>query len=90
VLILDEPTQGIDVGAKAEVFRLMCRLAGEGRGIIFISSELPEVMAMSDRILVMADGRIVAEYAAASATAEDIMRSAAGGIAANGNSRTGH
>jgi ribose transport system ATP-binding protein len=90
VLILDEPTQGIDVGAKAEVFRLMCRLAGEGAGILFISSELPEVMAMSDRILVMADGRIVAEYPAASATAEDIMRSAAGGIAADGNARTDH
>jgi ribose transport system ATP-binding protein len=84
VLILDEPTQGIDVGAKAEIFRLMCTLAKNGVGILMISSELPEVMAMSDRILVMARGRIVAEYVAAEATPEEIMRDAAGGSRQNG------
>ena len=84
VLILDEPTQGIDVGAKAEIFRLMCSLAKNGVGILMISSELPEVMAMSDRILVMARGRIVAEYTAAEATPEEIMRYAAGGSTQNG------
>jgi ABC-type sugar transport system ATPase subunit len=81
---LDEPTQGIDVGAKAEIFRLMCSLAKNGVGILMISSELPEVMAMSDRILVMARGRIVAEYGAAEATPEEIMRDAAGGSRQNG------
>jgi ribose transport system ATP-binding protein len=84
VLILDEPTQGIDVGAKAEIFRLMCSLAKQGVGILMISSELPEVMAMSDRILVMARGQIVAEYTAAEATPQEIMRSAAGGNRSNG------
>ncbi len=84
VLILDEPTQGIDVGAKAEIFRLMCSLAKNGVGILMISSELPEVMAMSDRILVMARGRVVAEYTGAEATPEEIMRNAAGGNRTNG------
>ena len=84
ILILDEPTRGIDVGAKAEVFRLMTRLAAEGVGIIMISSELPAVLAMADRILVMADGQIVAEHDAAKVTPEEIMHSAAGGKQTNG------
>ncbi len=79
ILVFDEPTRGIDVGAKAEVFRLMNDLAKQGVGIIMISSELPEVLAMADRILVMAHGQITAEFPRGQATQEDIMRSAAGG-----------
>jgi ribose transport system ATP-binding protein len=76
VLIFDEPTRGIDVGAKAEVFRLMNDLAKEGVGIILISSEMPEILAMSDRILVMARGSFVAEYTAGQASQEDLLRDA--------------
>jgi ABC-type sugar transport system ATPase subunit len=68
ILIMDEPTRGIDVGAKAEIHRLMGELAGKGMAIIMISSELPEVLGMSDRILVMRGGRIVAEVARGEAT----------------------
>jgi len=78
ILVFDEPTRGIDVGAKAEVFRLMNELALQGVGIIMISSELPEVMAMADRILVMARGSLTAEYGRGQASQEAIMRSAAG------------
>ena len=68
ILIMDEPTRGIDVGAKAEIHRLMSELAGKGLAILMISSELPEVLGMSDRILVMRGGRIVAEVERADAT----------------------
>jgi ribose transport system ATP-binding protein len=78
ILVFDEPTRGIDVGAKAEVFRLMNELTQRGVGIILISSELPEIMAMADRVLVMARGAITAEYSRGQASPEDIMRSAAG------------
>ena len=61
VLILDEPTRGIDVGTKAEVHRLMSELAGEGLAVLMISSELPEVLGMADRVLVMHEGRIAGE-----------------------------
>jgi rhamnose transport system ATP-binding protein len=70
ILIMDEPTRGIDVGAKAEIHALMSRLAGEGLAILMISSELPEVLGMSDRVLVMSEGRIVAGFDRAQATAE--------------------
>ncbi|GIV75905.1 MAG: ribose import ATP-binding protein RbsA [Litorilinea sp.] len=73
VLILDEPTRGIDVGAKAEIHRLMSELASQGIGIIMISSELPEILGMSDRVLVMRRGRIVAEFPRAEATQEKII-----------------
>lgn len=73
VLILDEPTRGIDVGAKAEIHRMMCELAAEGMGIIMISSELPEILGMSDRILVMHNGRITGELQRDEATQEAIM-----------------
>lgn len=76
ILILDEPTRGIDVGAKVEVYRLMNNLAKEGVGIVMISSELPEVVAMADRILVMSRGRIAAEYARGECTQEDVLRCA--------------
>lgn len=78
VLILDEPTRGIDIGAKAEVYRLMNRLISEGKGILMISSELPEVLALSDRIIVMREGRIVGRFERREATAEKIMAAAAG------------
>jgi ABC-type sugar transport system ATPase subunit len=68
ILIMDEPTRGIDVGAKAEIHRLMCELAQKGLAIMMISSELPEVLGMSDRILVVRGGRIVAEVDRADAT----------------------
>ena len=72
ILIMDEPTRGIDVGAKAEIHQLMRRLAGEGMAILMISSELPEVLGMSDRVLVMNGGRIVGEFDKAHATAEAV------------------
>lgn len=72
VLIMDEPTRGIDVGAKAEIHRMMSELAQQGMGIIMISSELPEIMGMSDRIIVMRDGRLVAEFSRAEATQENV------------------
>lgn len=78
ILIVDEPTRGIDVGAKKEIHFLLRSLANTGVGVIIISSELPEVMGMSDRILVMHEGAIVAEYDAQSVTEEQIIRSASG------------
>ncbi len=80
VLIMDEPTRGIDVGAKLEIYRLMSELAGNGIGIIMISSELPEILGMSDRIIVMADGEIRGVISRSEATQENIMRISAGGI----------
>jgi ABC-type sugar transport system ATPase subunit len=73
ILIIDEPTNGIDIGAKTEIHRLLRRLANKGIGMIVISSELPEVLAVSDRILVMRQGRIAGELAASEATQEKIM-----------------
>jgi ABC-type sugar transport system ATPase subunit len=72
VLIMDEPTRGIDVGAKAEIHALMSRLAAAGAAILMISSELPEVLGMSDRVMVMNDGRIVAEFDRESATSDAV------------------
>jgi rhamnose transport system ATP-binding protein len=76
LLIIDEPTRGIDVGTKAEVHRLTSELAGRGMGILMISSELPEVLGMADRILVVREGRITAELSRAEATAENVMYAA--------------
>jgi len=73
VIIFDEPTKGIDVGAKAEIYHLMSQLTESGVGIIMISSELPEVLGMSDRIIVMYEGRIKAELSAENATQTQIM-----------------
>jgi ABC-type sugar transport system ATPase subunit len=80
VLILDEPTRGVDVGAKVEIYRLMNRLAAEGKAIILLSSSLPEVLGMSDRVLVMWRGAITAEFDARDATQEDIMFAATGQV----------
>ncbi|HEX9118538.1 MAG TPA: sugar ABC transporter ATP-binding protein [Anaerolineae bacterium] len=74
VLILDEPTRGIDVGAKAEIYRLIDDLANQGLGIMLISSELPEILGLSDRIYVMQHGRITGELAGAEATEEAVLR----------------
>ena len=73
VLILDEPTRGVDVGAKAEVHALIAQLAQEDIGIILVSSELPEVLNMSHRILVMAEGEIVGELSREEATQERVL-----------------
>ena len=78
VLILDEPTRGIDVGAKAEIYRLIGDLASQGKAIIMVSSELPELMGISDRICVVKGGQIVAEYQRAEFDQEKIMMSAFG------------
>ena len=72
ILILDEPTRGIDVGARMEIYELMNRLTDAGVGILMISSDLPEVLGMSDRILVMRQGRIVAEMDGAGASQEQV------------------
>jgi ribose transport system ATP-binding protein len=76
ILILDEPTRGIDINAKNEIYKLILQLSGEGLGIIVISSELPEILALSDRILVMAEGTITAEFTAEEATEDKILKAA--------------
>ena len=73
VLIFDEPTRGIDVGAKQEIYALMTELAKQGKGIIMISSEMPELIGMSDRILVMSHGKIVGELERTEYTQERIL-----------------
>ena len=80
VLILDEPTRGIDIGAKVEVHRIISELAASGLGIVLISSDLPEVLAMSDRILVLHEGRITAEIPRDRATEERVMFAATGNV----------
>ena len=77
-LVMDEPTRGIDVAAKVEIYEEMNRLTAQGAGILMISSELPEVLGMSDRILVMRGGRIVAELDAAGVSQEQVLRAALG------------
>jgi ABC-type sugar transport system ATPase subunit len=74
VLILDEPTRGVDVGAKETIYKLIGELAAEGLAIVFISSELPEVLGLSDRIVVMAEGRAVVTLDRADASPEIVMR----------------
>lgn len=76
IIIMDEPTRGIDVGAKLEIYELINKMAGEGKAIIIISSELPEVLGMSDRVLVMKHGEIAAELDGDSINAVDVMRHA--------------
>ena len=76
ILIFDEPTRGIDVGAKSEIYHLMNELAAEGKSIIMISSEMPEILRMSDRIVVMCEGRKTAEFDISEATQENIMHAA--------------
>ena len=73
ILIFDEPTRGIDVGAKNEIYKLMNKLAAEGKSIIMISSEMTEILRMSDRIVVMCEGKKTGEIDIAEATQENIM-----------------
>jgi erythritol transport system ATP-binding protein len=79
VLLLDEPTRGIDVGAKAEIFQLMSNFAAQGLGVLFVSSDLMEVLAMGDRILVMSNGKITGEFTRAEATEEALVSASAVG-----------
>jgi rhamnose transport system ATP-binding protein len=88
ILILDEPTRGIDIGAKVEVHRIISELAASGLGIILISSDLPEVLAMSDRILVLHEGRITAEIPHDRATQERVMYAATGSLTGDNDGPT--
>jgi len=81
LLIIDEPTRGIDVGTKAEVHRIIDELAAEGMAVLMISSELPEVLGVADRILVIHEGRLTGEFTRADATEDKIMRAATGQVA---------
>jgi ABC-type sugar transport system ATPase subunit len=78
VLILDEPTRGVDVGAKAEIHALIGELAAQGTAILLISSELPEVLSLAERILVLREGRLVGEVAREQATQDLLLRMMAG------------
>ncbi|MDQ1147858.1 ABC-type sugar transport system ATPase subunit [Bacillus sp. SORGH_AS 510] len=77
ILLLDEPTRGIDVGAKFEIYQLINELAAEGKGIIMISSEMPELLGVTDRILVMSNGKAAGIVETAKTSQEEIMRLAA-------------
>jgi ribose transport system ATP-binding protein len=79
ILILDEPTRGVDVGAKKEIYQLMNDLTKQGVAIIMVSSELPEILGMSDRVLVVHEGKISAVIDKANADQEIIMQAATGG-----------
>jgi ABC-type sugar transport system ATPase subunit len=89
ILLLDEPTRGIDVGAKSEIYRLIDELAKEGKAILLISSELEEVLSMSDRIVVMREGRVTGEFGRGDADQEKVMTASTGGgdRSASGGSR---
>ena len=78
IIIVDEPTRGIDVGAKSEIHNLLRNLANEGVGIIIISSELPEVMGVSDRVIVIHEGHLAGEIDNRDMTEENIMKMASG------------
>ena len=76
ILLLDDPTRGVDIGAKAELYRLMEQLAAQGVAIIVTSSELPELLTVSDRIVVLSEGEITGQFARAEATEQKIMEAA--------------
>nr|WP_275578091.1 D-xylose ABC transporter ATP-binding protein [Dyella mobilis] len=84
ILILDEPTRGVDVGAKADIYRLIFELAAEGVSIILVSSELPEILGVSDRVLVMSEGRLTGNFVNAGLTQEQIMAAAIGSASTAG------
>ena len=77
ILLLDEPTRGIDVGAKYEIYQLILDLANEGKGVIMVSSEMPELLGVCDRILVMSGGRVAGEVDARTTSQEEILTLAA-------------
>ena len=78
ILIVDEPTRGIDVGAKQEIYAEINRLAKEGMAIVLVSSELPEVLGLSDRVIVLHEGRVTGEFTRSEATPEKVMAAATG------------
>ena len=78
IILLDEPTRGIDVGAKLEIYEIINRLTAEGKAVLLVSSELPELIGMSDRILMLHEGRIGGEFTRAEATQERLMAAAMG------------
>jgi L-arabinose transport system ATP-binding protein len=88
VLILDEPTRGIDVGAKAEIYNLIDELANQGIGIILISSEMPEILGLADRIYVMQNGRITGELSGETATEEEVLELAMSDVLTEAGSET--
>jgi ribose transport system ATP-binding protein len=73
LLLLDEPTRGVDVGARGELYRLVRDLAAEGRGVLIVSSEVPEVLGLSDRVLVLRDGRVIHEGPATDISEGDVL-----------------
>jgi rhamnose transport system ATP-binding protein len=79
VLLFDEPTKGVDVGAKAEIYKVIGDLAAEGLGVVVVSSYLPEVLGLADRVLVMREGSVAGELPAEGATEEDVLRLASVG-----------
>jgi D-xylose transport system ATP-binding protein len=87
VVFLDEPTRGIDVGAKLEVYELVNRLTREGQAVVLVSSELPELMGMSDRILMLHEGVVGGSFTRADASAERLMRAALGHTGAEAEAR---
>lgn len=78
ILFLDDPARGIDVGAKQDIYRMISELAAAKKGLIFVSSELPELLQCCDRILVLCEGRVAGNFAGAEATQEGIMAAALG------------
>jgi ABC-type sugar transport system ATPase subunit len=76
VLLLDEPTRGIDIGAKKEIYTIIEKATKRGLAVVMVSSELPEILAIADRILVMCEGRLTAEFARGAATEENILKAA--------------
>jgi ABC-type sugar transport system ATPase subunit len=78
ILLADEPTRGVDVGAKRQIYELLVRLAGEGMGVLLISSEIEEVLGLSHRVLVLRNGRLVAEFPGEAATRDAVMSAAFG------------
>ena len=84
ILFLDDPTRGIDIGAKQDIYRLIDELAEAGKGVILVSSELPELLRCCDRILVLYEGRLAAQFAAGEATQEKIMQAATNAAPAMG------
>ncbi len=78
VVILDEPTRGIDVGAKAEIYRLIGQLAASGKAVLMISSEMPEIMGLCDRVIVLHDGALIGELSRAELSQENLMTLASG------------
>ena len=80
LLIVDEPTRGIDVGTKSEVHKLLSQKAQEGLAVLMISSELPEVLGMADRVLVMREGHIVRELSRSEANSENVIAAATGAV----------